>query len=108
MFHLADESTLERMEGALRRAREYSDSVWSWWWNVILLVGVLASFGFFLYARRGTPVREEKRIPFEPTTWYSAARNIRSEEYGAQLQPFAIEARNGLPGIERGGSEVAI
>lgn len=69
MFHLADDSTMVRMEGALRRAREYSDSMFAWWWNIILLILVVGGFVVFLNVRRNTPVREEKRIEFQPTTW---------------------------------------
>jgi hypothetical protein len=69
MFRLADESSMVRMEGALRRAREYSDSLFAWWWNALLLIAAVGGFALFLYVRRNTPVREEKRIPFEPTTW---------------------------------------
>lgn len=58
-----------RMEGALRRAREYSDSMFAWWWNIILLILVVGGFVVFLNVRRNTPVREEKRIEFQPTTW---------------------------------------
>ena len=72
----------------------------SWTFNVILLVLVLGGFGYFLYVQyhlTAEAVEEEKRIPFEPQLWYSATRNVRSEEYGSQLQPFEIEARYGLP-----------
>jgi hypothetical protein len=64
---------------------------------MILLVLVLGGFGYFLYVQHqitAETAEEEKRIPFEPQVWYSATRNVRSEEYG---QPFEIEARHGLP-----------
>jgi len=67
---------------------------------MVLLGLVLAGFVFFLYTQYNThqtEVEEEKRIPFTPTTWYSATRNVRAEEYGRQLEPFAAEAGYGLP-----------
>jgi hypothetical protein len=67
---------------------------------MVLLGLVLAGFGFFLYTQYNShqvQEEEEKRIPFTPTTWYSATRNVRSEEYGRQLQPFEIETGYGLP-----------
>ena len=68
--------------------------------NVALLGLVLSTFAYFLYVQYESNKEEvkEKRIPFKPTTWYSATRNVRDEEYGSQLQPFEIEARLGLPG----------
>ena len=68
--------------------------------NVLLLFLVLAGFGYFLYVQyeqNKDAVDQEKRIPFEPQVWYSATRNVRSEEYGRQLQPFEIEAGYGIP-----------
>ena len=74
---------------------------------MILLGLVLASFVYFLYTQYNShqvEIDEEKRIPFTPTTWYSATRNVRSEEYGRQLQPFETETRYGLQGFDHGGS----
>jgi hypothetical protein len=69
--------------------------------NWILLVLVLGGFGYFLYVQyEATAVEQEhedKRIPFEPQVWYSATRNLRSEEYGGQLQPYETETGYGLP-----------
>ncbi len=69
--------------------------------NLVLLVLVLGGFGYFLYVQyEATAIagqEEEKRIPFEPQVWYSATRNVRSEEYGQQLQPFEVETGYGLP-----------
>jgi hypothetical protein len=69
--------------------------------NIILLVLVLSGFGYFLYVQYTTTaqqVDEEKRIPFEPQVWYSATRNVRSDEYGGQLQPFETQTGYGIPG----------
>jgi hypothetical protein len=48
MFRLADESTLERVEGALYKAREFRTALASWWWNAFGILFVVLSFGFFL------------------------------------------------------------
>lgn len=71
----------------------------SWMFNMVLLGLVLVTFGYFLYVQYNSQQEhkeEEKRIPFEPQVWYSATRNVRSEEYGRQLQPFEIETGYGL------------
>ena len=69
--------------------------------NWFLLVLVLGGFAYFLYVQYNATAeaveQEEKRIPFEPQVWYSATRNVRSEEYGRQLQPFEVETGYGLP-----------
>jgi hypothetical protein len=67
--------------------------------NFVLLALVLGSFLFFLkvqYETTSEHGEEEKRIPFEPQVWYSATRNVRSEEYGSQLKPFEIETGYGV------------
>ena len=69
--------------------------------NWVLLCVVLGGFAYFLYVQYETTAiavqEQEKRIPFEPQVWYSATRNLRSEEYGRQLQPFEAETRYGVP-----------
>ena len=106
MNHLVSIGDLNRIENTLLVRREHITQATSWIFNLVLLGLVLAGFGFFLYVQynqtQDTP--EEKRIPFEPTVWYSATRNVRAEEYGRQLQPFEIEARYGLSGAPVGGS----
>ena len=89
MFRLTDETMLERVEGALLRARDRSIQVSSWWWNILGLLFVIVSMGFFLYARGQAGPREEpKRIEFEPQVWYSATRNVTSSETASQRQPL--------------------
>ena len=70
----------------------------SFFFSVIVLVIVLGGFGWFLSVQYELNAQkpEEKRIPFTPTVWYSATRNVRNEEYGSQLQPFEIETRYGV------------
>lgn len=89
MFRLTDEPMLERIEGALLRAKQLQTQTTSWWWNVLALVFIVGSMAMFLYTRavRPPPI-EEKRIPFEPQVWYSAARNVHSSETAHQRQPL--------------------
>ena len=99
MNHLISRIDLNRIENSLLQRRAELIKQTSFAFNVGLLMLVLASFMFFLkvqYETTAEHVDEEKRIPFEPQTWYSATRNVRSEEYGSQLQPFEIETRYGL------------
>ena len=89
-----------RIENSLLQRRDELAQATSWAFNLVLLGLVLSGFAYFLYGQykpHQTEVQEEKRIPFEPQVWYSAVRNVRSEEYGRQLQPFEIETRYGLP-----------
>lgn len=98
---------LGRIESSLLVRRDQLVRATSWTFNMILLGLVLASFAYFLYVQYNShqlQESEEKRIPFTPTTWYSATRNVRSEEYGRQLQPFEAEARYGVQGLDGGGS----
>ena len=100
MNHLIRTEDLTRIESALLRRRDELVQQTSWVFNLVLLALVLGSFVMFLKAQYETTAQhqgEEKRIPFEPQVWYSATRNVRSEEYGGQLQPFEIETRYGLP-----------
>jgi hypothetical protein len=98
MQHLA---YLGAIESNLIGRREQLVESTAWVFNLVLLGLVLSGFAYFLhvqYESTQATQAEEKRIPFKPTTWYSATRNVRDEEYGSQLQPFEIEARLGLPG----------
>jgi hypothetical protein len=99
MKSLIDVMDLNRIENSLLLRREKIAEATSWGFNMLLLGLVLAGFGFFLYVQYNATKEEvkEERIPFTPTTWYSATRNVRSEEYGRQLQPFEIETGYGLP-----------
>ncbi len=56
----------------------------------------------FLYSRMGIPKEETKQIAFEPQVWYSAARNINSEQYEHQQKP--LETR-GIPSFS--GNELS-
>jgi len=100
MNHLVSTWDRTRIEAGLLERKTQLVQAASWTFNLVMLGLVLSGFAYFLYVQYTTnQVQEDtvKRIPFEPTTWYSATRNVRSEEYGRQLQPFEIETRYGLP-----------
>jgi hypothetical protein len=100
MNHLISRVDMNRIENSLLERRNQLIEQTSVFFNVVLLLLVLYGFGYFLYVQYNSTQQqqeEEKRIPFTPTTWYSATRNVRSEEYGSQLQPFEIETGYGLP-----------
>jgi len=85
MFHLVKDN-VERIENNLLSVKSFRDSVFSWWFNVILLVGVVGSFGFFLFSSYGTAPEEAKKVPFEPNLWNNAVRNVPTNEYGQTPQ----------------------
>lgn len=101
MNHLVNAFDMGRIESSLLERKNQLVQQTSMAFNWILLVLVLGGFAYFLYVQyTSTTVAEqeaEKRIPFEPQVWYSATRNVRSEEYGRQLQPYEAEAGYGLP-----------
>ncbi len=101
MNHLVSAFDMGRVESSLLERKNQLVQETSMFFNVVLLVVVLGGFGYFLYVQyTDTAIAEqeqEKRIPFEPQVWYSATRNVRSEEYGRQLQPFEAETGYGLP-----------
>lgn len=99
MNHLIDSVDLGRIENSLLIRRDQIVQATSWTFNMILLGLVLSSFVYFLYVQynfHAAEMEEEKRIPFTPTTWYSATRNVRAEEYGRQLQPFETQTGHGI------------
>ena len=57
--------------------------MFSMWFNIVLLVVVLGSFGYFLYKSYGTSVPPElEKIKFEPNMWHNAVKNVPSIDYG--------------------------
>jgi hypothetical protein len=95
MFHLVKDN-VERIENNLLRVKSIQASIFSWWFNVIIFIVVIGSFGYFLYASYGTaPSEEFKKIPFEPRTWNNAVRNVPIRDYG---QSPEVETGNGIPG----------
>ena len=101
MNHLVTAFDMGRIENSLLERKNQLVQESSMFFNWVLLVLVLGGFLYFLYVQYETTAaaaqEEEKRIPFEPQVWYSATRNVRSEEYGRQLQPFEAETGYGLP-----------
>ena len=109
MNHLISEADRSRIESQLLLRRDQLVQATSWTFNLVLLLGVLASFVAFLYVQYKShtqEVQETKRIPFTPVTWYSATRNVRGEEYGRSLHPAEAEVGYGLPQpLDRGSAE---
>jgi hypothetical protein len=101
---------LGRIESTLLARRSELVQSTSWFFSVIVLCAVLGGFGWFLKVQyeMNAAKPEEKRIPFTPTTWYSATRNLRSEEYAGQLQPFEIETRYGVSGSSNGSGTTEV
>jgi hypothetical protein len=91
-----------KMENNLLWAKSVRDSIFSWWFNIVLLVIVVGSFLFFLYSSYGTAVPEElQKIPFQAQTWHNAVRNVPTSEYG---QLPKTETGTGVQGFAyRGG-----
>jgi hypothetical protein len=107
MQGIADIGHLESV--LLARRSELVQST-SFLFSTVALILVLGSFAWFLSAQYEMNAQkvEEKRIPFTPTVWYSATRNVRDEEYAGQLQPFEIETRYGVSRPGDGGSAAGI
>ena len=98
MFHLVKDN-VSSIENNLIWARSVRDSIVSWWFNATLLVLVVGSFTYFMWASYGTATPQElKKIPFEPVTWHNAVRNVPIRDYGQTPQ---VEAGDGLPGLTR-------
>jgi len=96
MFHLVKDTTAQ-IENNLIWVKNVRDSIFSWWFNVILLVVVVGSFSYFLYASYGTGTPSElQKIPFEPRTWNNAVRNVPLTLYGQTPQ---IETGDGIQGF---------
>lgn len=95
MFHLVKD-TVDHIENNLIYVKHVQDSIFSMWFNIILFVGVVGSFFFFLYTSHGTATPDElKAINFEPNLWNNAVRNVPITDYGQTPQ---IETRNDIQG----------
>lgn len=98
MFHLV-EDTASQIENNLIGVRSMRDSIFSWWFNIVLLVGVLGFSGYFLYASYGTATPPElQKIQFEPRTWNNAVRNVPITQYGQIPQTEAGDGVSGYVG----------
>lgn len=98
MFHLVKD-TVPEIENNLIGVRSLRDAMFSWWFNVGLLVLVVGFFGYFLYASYGTGTPPElQKVPFQPRTWNNAVRNVPITEYG---QIPKVETGDDLQGYSR-------
>ena len=99
MNHLISDADVSRIESQLLLRRDQLVQATAWSFNLVLLALVLGSFVMFLYVQYNShtqEVQETKRIPFTPTTWYSATRNVRNEEYGRDVGAFETQVGYGL------------
>ena len=104
MLHLVQDN-VGRIEDNLLWVKQVRDKLFAWWFNVILLVIVVGSFGFFLYTSHGTATPEELvKIPFEPRTWNNAVRNVPTTEYGQLPQ---TQTSGGIQGFTHRTSAIA-
>jgi len=98
MFHLVKD-TASQMENNLIWVKSVRDSAFSVWFNIILLIVVVGSFAYFLYASHGTATPPElQKVKFEPRMWNNAVRNVPIVEYGQIPQ---IETGDGVQGHSR-------
>jgi hypothetical protein len=98
MFHLVKD-TASQIENNLIWVKSVRDSMFSMWFNIILLIVVVGSFSYFLYMSYGTATPPElQKIKFEPNTWHNAVRNVPITEYG---QIPKIETGDGVSGYSR-------
>ena len=104
MSHLVQQS-ISGIETNLLWVKSVRDSIFAWWFNIILFVIVVGSFAYFLYSSYGTATPEElQKIPFEPRTWNNAVRNVPTSNYGQIPQ---IEAGRGIQGFTSGNRGTA-
>lgn len=98
MEHLIS-NTMSRIEDNLILVRSVRDAIIAWWFNIILLVVVLGSFIYFMFASYGKqPPEELQSIPFEPRTWHNAVRNVPITQYGQLPQTEIGGAIQGFTG----------
>jgi hypothetical protein len=103
MIHLVQDS-VSHIEDNLLWVKHVRDKLVSWWFNATILVVVVGSFFFFMYASYGTAVPEElTKIPFEPRMWNNAVRNVPMTEYG---QLPKTETPGGIQGFTHRTSAV--
>jgi hypothetical protein len=104
MLHLV-EAVSPIIENNLIWVKSIRDSIFSWWFNLTVLVLVMGSFVYFLYSSYGTGVPEElQKIPFEPRLWNNAVRNVPITEYGQIPQ---VETGYGIQGFTDGNRGTA-
>lgn len=105
MFHLVKD-TANQIENNLLGVKTVKDSIFSMWFNAILLLLVVGSFSYFLYKSYGTATPPElQKVKFEANTWHNAVRNVPSLDYGQIPQ---IEVGDGVQGHSRRTGAAAI
>lgn len=98
MFHLIKD-TVPQIEDNLIWVRSVRDSIFSWWFNIVLLITVLGCFFYWLFSNYGkAEERELEKIKFEPRTWNNAVRNVPITQYGQTPQ---IETGDFIQGFSR-------
>lgn len=104
MFHLLKDTG--EIENNLLWVKSVRDSMFSMWFNIVLLVVVLGSFGYFLYRSYGTSTPPElETIKFEPNMWHNAVKNVPSLDYGQIPQ---TQTGDGVQGHSRRTGAAAI
>jgi len=104
MFHLVKD-TIGNIENNLLFVKSIRDSIFSWWFNILLLIGVVGSFAFFMYMSYGTATPVElQKVPFEPRLWNNAVRNVPITNYGQSPQ---IETGDSIQGFTNRTSATA-
>jgi hypothetical protein len=102
MFHLIEDN-VSKIENNLLGAKHFAQSIFSQWFNIIIFILVIGSFGYFLWCKKDSEPKEElKKIPFEPRTWNNAVKNVPIIDYGQTPQ---IEVRDGVQGHSFKGSQ---
>lgn len=105
MFHLVKDTTTQ-IENNLLWVKSVRDSMFSMWFNIILLICVVGSFIYFLYTSHGTATPPElQKVKFEANTWHNAVRNVPSLDYGQIPQ---VETGDGVQGHSRRSGATAI
>jgi hypothetical protein len=98
MFHLVKDN-VSGIENNLIWAKSFRDSIFSWWFNVIIFVIVIGLSILGLAISYGSEKPPEiKQIPFKPNTWHNAVKNVPVTNYGQTPQ---VEAGNGIQGFAR-------
>ncbi len=98
MFHLVKD-TASQIEDNLIWVRNVRDSIFSWWFNVVILITMLGAFFYWLFSNHSEQnLPQNNKIPFEPNTWHNAVRNVPVTEYGQTPQ---IETGDSIQGFSR-------
>jgi len=102
MFHLIQDN-VSKIENNLLGAKHFAQSIFSQWFNIIIFILVIGSFGYFLWSKKDSEPKEElKKILFEPRTWNNAVKNVPIIDYGQTPQ---IEIGDGIQGHSFKGSQ---